>query len=516
MNVINTTILTYFHRLLKDLEKTSINPALSQEKTLKYLIEGGKDTFFGKEHHFDSINNYDDFRKFIPIRSYEELKPYIERLRKGENYILWNQKVKWFAKSSGTSSKSKYIPITPDNLTKCHYHGFKQMLTYYLQQYPNSKILYGKALTLGGSIQIDELSPNNIFKPDIFHGDLTAILLKNSPYYAELARVPSRKIAILTDFEKKVELIAKNYSKSNITNFSGVPSWNLIMLRKILEYNNAKTISEIWPNIELFMHGGINFEPYKTQFDEIIGNSQMHYLENYNASEGYFAYQNDPTDPGLQISLNNGIFYEFIPLNYLHEVSQNTSNEIVPLSQVKKDINYAMVISTNSGLWRYLIGDCVKFISTYPYKLVITGRTQLYINAFGEELMIGNAEQALSKACNITGYSIVDYTVAPIYMKNNNRGRHQWFIEFENNHKNQNIDIEKFAEILDEVLCNINSDYEAKRKETKTMSCLSIISGKPGVFYKWMETSNKIGGQNKVPRLSNDRNLIEALLLLNK
>lgn len=524
---INKAILLYSRQLLKETDISRKDPLTSQQNTFKELISHGRNTLFGKEHHFDNIFSFEDYWKNVPVRVYDDFVPYIERLRRGENYVLWDQKVKWFAKSSGTSSdKSKYIPITKDNLKNCHYSGFIKMLSTYISNYPKSKLLKGKALTLGGGVQLDELSTTGAM-----NGDLSAILLKNSPMLAELNRVPSKKTALISDFNTKIERICKECSHANITNFSGVPSWNLILLLKLLEYNKARYITELWPNLELFMHGGISFEPYRAQYEKIIPKLDMHYVENYNASEGYFAFQDDPTDRSMLLTLNNGVFFEFIPMNALEDVLSGKSKEVYTLEGVQTHKQYAVVISTNSGLWRYLIGDCVEFTSIFPHKIIISGRTQLYINAFGEELMINNAEKALSATCRKTGVSITEYTCAPIFMTKTNKGAHEWVVEFkgkaserleeiqaDDDSNNRPLmpmtaeDHEAFANILDEELRKQNSDYDAKRTNNATMRRLVLTPVPQGTFMKWMESKGKVGGQNKVPRLCNDRHYIDEIM----
>ncbi len=489
---------------LIELEKMRLYPNIFQRKIFDNLISSGKNTLFGEEHNLKNITDYKAFQKIIPIREYNDFEKYINRCRKGERNILWNSPIKWFAKSSGTSSaKSKFIPITEQSLNSCHFSGMKKMLATYVNNNPKTKIFDGNALTLGGSIQVDEIGNGKSI-----YGDLSAILLKNSPFWVEHRRVPRLKTALLADFERKVEIMCRVANKYNVTNFSGVPSWNLALLNRILKHKGKSNILEIWPNLELFMHGGISFDPYREQFKKIIPSNSMNYMENYNASEGYFAFQDDPKDSSLLLLLNNGIFYEFIPMDNLHLLNENRWDIAIPIEEVKTDINYAMVITTNGGLWRYLIGDCVKFTSINPYKIIITGRTQLFINAFGEELMINNAEQALAKTINICDCSINNYTVAPIFFNNKTVGTHQWIIEFDK----YPSDLSKFIKELDNQLSLLNSDYEAKRKNSVTMSEPVVTPVKQGTFYKWMEKRGKLGGQNKVPRLYPKRDYVDELL----
>ena len=504
MSLINKIVLAALRPLLDDFDYSLSHPVETQEKTFRTLLSSGKDTSFGKEHGFASIGSYGDFTGKVPVRDYNGFVPYIERMRKGEDNVLWNEKVKWFAKSSGTSSdRSKYLPVSPSSLKGCHFRGFKTMLATYIRRYPDSGIFTGKALTLGGSVKADGMSAGGVR-----NGDLSAILLYNSPGIVETVRTPSRETATLPDFGEKLDRICRECSGKNVTNFSGVPSWNLIMIEKLIEYNNAAYLTDIWPNIELFMHGGISFEPYRQRYRELIPSDRMHYLENYNASEGYFALQDDPQDKAMALTLDNGVFFEFIPMQSIESVLAGTSDDIVPIEGVRPGQTYAVVISTNSGLWRYLIGDCVEFTSTYPHKIIITGRTQLYINAFGEELMIHNAEKALSEACRECGVQVTDYTVAPIFMDSTHgKGAHQWIIEFAAGspiYGNPEM-AERFRDLVDSALCRCNSDYDAKRRSSITMAPPEIVPVPPGTFYRWMERRGRAGGQNKVPRLYNDR-----------
>lgn len=498
--------------ILYELEQSIIAPQDIQQKILKYLIHNGKDSAFGKEHNFSNIHSYEDFAKNIPIRDYDNIQPYIDRLRSGEHYVLWNQKVQWYAKSSGTSSdKSKFIPITKENLKGCHYKGFKTMILSYLKDNPDSKLFSGKSMTLGGSVQFDN---KNSFKYQT--GDLSAILLSNSPKIAELIREPQKSTALISIFEEKLEKICRECSNKNITNFAGVPSWNLRMINRLLEYNNAQYLTDIWPNIELFMHGGISFEPYREIYKQLIPKENMNYLENYNASEGYFAFQNDPLDNSMLLTLNNDVYYEFTPLDDLEKALSGDNSVVCNIEGVKTGVNYAMIISTNAGLWRYLIEDCIEFSSTFPHKIKIVGRTQQYINVFGEELMIHTAEKALAETCQKTGLKATEYTVAPIFMKDNDKGSHEWLIEF---HTTENeiipqSKIEEFANILDKEICNNNSDYEAKRSGNSTLNRLTLTTVAKGTFYQWMKSRGKIGGQNKIPRMSNSRKYIDSILSL--
>lgn len=505
MSLINRSFLAYASSILRKLDEGRKNPALIQQNTFTKLIKGGTDSYFGALYGFSNIKSIENYQKCVPIRDYNEIKKYVDMLRKGREYTLWGEKTSFFAKSSGTSSdKSKFIPLTPTNISGCHYRGMIMMLSNYVNLYPQTNIFRGKALTLGGSVAPD-ISSNT------FSGDLSAILLKKSPSLAEMVRVPDKKTAMLHDFDQKIEKICKTCSKSNVTSFSGVPSWNLIMLKRLIEHNKVDYVTDIWPNLELFMHGGINFEPYRKQFDNIIPDNVVKYFENYNASEGYFAFQDDPKEKGMLLTLDNGVFYEFIPIkDFNATLKSNIQTTPLCIEDVKIGEPYAIIISTSAGLWRYMIGDVVEFTSIFPHKIIIVGRTQLYINAFGEELMISNAENALNFACNICNATISDYTVAPIFMSEKNNGSHQWVIEFYKNPEN----IDNFADVLDKALCEYNSDYEAKRIHTHTMNKLTLSVVPPGTFYNWMKQRGKIGGQNKVPRLSGERTYVDQLLSL--
>ncbi len=504
---LTTKIFSIYSRgLLKSLDSNRKNPGVFQEKMLESFISDCNNTTFGKKHSFNSIKSLSQFQNRIPLREYDQFEPYIERIRRGEQNVLWHTPVKWFAKSSGTSSsKSKFIPVTRESLNYCHYSGMKKMLATYIANNPGSSLFDGNALTLGGSFTQDELG-----RGKSYYGDLSAILLKNSPFWVEKRRVPNLNIALIPDFEKKVEEICKNSNLYNVSNFSGVPSWNLILLRRILEFSGKSNLKEIWPNLELFMHGGINFDPYRSEYHSIIPDNKMHYMENYNASEGYFGFQDTESDRAMLLLTDNGVFYEFIPMERLSEALSGKYSSFETVASVRSGVNYAMVITTNSGLWRYLIGDCIRFTSLSPLKFIITGRTQLFINAFGEELMINNAERALAVACDKHAISVVNYTVAPMFMANGSKGSHQWLIEFTNTPSN----LEAFIIDLDIEICRVNSDYEAKRKGSVTMVAPSVIPLKSGSFYEWMSLKGKLGGQNKVPRLFNSRIYVEELLKL--
>ncbi len=471
-----------------------------QQELLLNLLSFAKNTEFGLKHEFEKIKSHADFKEAIPLSSYETLKPSIDRLITGEQNILWPSETKWFAKSSGTtSSKSKFIPVTKESLFDCHYKGGKDLLALYYENFPNRKLYNGKHLNVGGSLQIN---PNI---EDSYLGDISAIIMKNLPWWAEIKRIPSKETALMSDWESKLEKMATETMNQDVFILTGVPSWTYILLKKILEISGKKNITDVWPNLELYLHGGVSFEPYKKLFQEIISNPDMNYLETYNASEGFFGIQDGANSEELLLMLDYGIFYEFIPMS---SFDGENSTEIIELSEVKLDTNYALVITTNGGLWRYIIGDTIKFTSLLPFKFVVTGRTKSYINVFGEELIVDNVEKALAKTCELTNSAVKDFTAGPNYLKENKHGKHEWLIEFEK----KPADLNEFESILDKEICKINSDYEAKRKADLLLLNLSIQAVKTGTFDAWLKEKGKLGGQSKIPRLSNDRQIIEEIL----
>lgn len=492
----------FFRSRLHELESYPTRGEQMQREVLQFLVDCAKETEFGREHLFNHIESYDDYVRNVPVNDYETLKGDIDRMRHGEENILWPGLVKWYAKSSGTTNdKSKFIPVTQAGLNHIHYQGPKDCVTFYLRNNPKSRIFDGKSLILGGSHSPNYNLPNSLV------GDLSAILIENITPMAELFRVPKKATALLSDFEVKRDRIAHETLNKNVTNISGVPSWMLSVLVRVLELSGKKHIEDVWPNLEVFFHGGIAFTPYRKQYEEIITSSKMHYMETYNASEGFFGIQDDPSDKSMLLMLDYGVFYEFIPVDELGSDHPN----IVPLEGVEVGRNYAMLISSSCGLWRYEIGDTVKFTSRNPYKFVITGRTKYFINAFGEELIMDNAEKGLAYACENTGAVVSEYTAAPVYMDNNAHCRHQWLIEF----SKEPADINEFAHVLDQHLQEINSDYEAKRYHDITLQRLEIVKARPNLFNDWLKSKGKLGGQHKVPRLSNDRKNIEELLRMN-
>jgi len=477
-------------------------PAEVQQDTLQKLITKAEGTEWGRKFNYRSLLNVTDFQKGVPIQTYEEVKPFIDRLRQGEQNLLWPGDIKWFAKSSGTTNdKSKFIPVSKESMEECHFRGGKDVLAIYCQNNPETNIFMGKGLTLGGSHKIDN------YHSQSYYGDLSAILIENLPFWTEFIRTPSQEVALLDKFEEKLEHIAGESILENVTSIAGVPSWNLVMLKYILEHTGKPNILEVWPDLELFIHGGVSFSPYREQFKKIIPSEKMHYLEAYNASEGFFAIQDDPFSPDLLLMLDYGIFYEFMPMDQFGKRHPVT----LAIDQVEKDVNYALIISTNSGLWRYMIGDTIKFTSLYPHKIIISGRTKHFINVFGEEVMVDNTDKALRIACDKTGTEISEYTAAPVYMNDQHQGAHEWLIEF----IRPPADLDYFTTLLDHALMSINSDYEAKRYRNLTLDKPIVHSAVSGTFYRWLQEKGKLGGQYKVPRLSNERNYLEELLEIN-
>ncbi len=463
----------------------------------------GSSSEFGKKYDFKTIKDYNTFRERVPIHSYEEMYPYIERLMRGEQQILWPTEVKWFAKSSGTTgARSKFIPMTNEALEDCHFKGGKDMLSIYVNNYPETKLFEGRGLAIGGSHQINEFDPS----ASSYYGDVSAVIMQNLPVWAQIIRTPSLEVALMDNWEEKIEEMAKATTKVNVTNLSGVPTWTIFLLQKIVERAGVKNILEVWPNLEAFFHGAVAFGPYRELFKELIPTPNMNYMETYNASEGFFGLQDQTDNHDLLLMLDYGIFYEFIPMSEWEKEQPHA----IPLHEVEKDVNYAMVISTNAGLWRYKIGDTVKFQSTDPYRITISGRTKHFINAFGEEVIIENAEKAVSRACSATGALIDNFTAAPIYIENGKRGGHEWVIEF----KSMPDSVERFRIILDEALREINSDYDAKRHKDIALLPPEVHVAPEGTFYQWMKKRGKLGGQNKVPRLSNNRDYIDDLMSL--
>ena len=468
-----------------------------QEEWFQRLIREARYTEWGLKYDYSGIKNREQFRERVPINTYDDLKPYIDRIRKGEQNILWNTDIRWFAKSSGTTAgKSKFIPVSTEAIEETHFRGGKDLLSFYCTNYPDTKLFDGKALGLGGSHYINE------FDNESFYGDVSAIIIQNLPFWAEFSRTPNMDVALMDQWEEKIEKMAEITSKENVTNLAGVPSWGLILLHRILEKTGKSNILDVWPNFEAIFHGGVNFVPYRNQFEK-ISSPGINYIENYNASEGYFGIQDQKNSNELLLMLDYGIYYEFMPISEIEKENPKT----LTLEEVETGVNYALIISTNAGLWRYMIGDTIRFTSKNPYRIQITGRTKHFINAFGEELIVENAENALDVACQKTGSIIKEYTAAPVYLGDNQQAAHEWIIEFEKQPENFNF----FKEALDNALKAINSDYEAKRYNDLMLQAPIIHSVEQGTFYNWMKKRGKLGGQNKVPRLSNNRVYVDEI-----
>lgn len=501
LTIINSIVTWILKKRIHQMELFMKFPIDVQNELLLSLINQAQNTEFGKKHQFLSIKNYEDFSKQVPLSTYEEFEPLIERARKGEQNVFWPTPIKWFAKSSGTTNaKSKFIPVSPEALENCHFKAGKDMLCLYLNNNEDSQLFTGKSLRLGGSKQLYE-DNNTIF------GDLSAIIIDNLPFWAEFSSTPSNKVSLMNEWNEKMLAIVEETRNVNVTSFAGVPSWMLVLFNKVLEQTGKDNLLEVWPNAEVYFHGGVSFEPYREQYKKLFPSETFRYYEIYNASEGFFGIQDRNDHNDLLLMLDYGIFYEFIPMETF-----GTSNEkVIPLSQVELNKNYAMVISTNSGLWRYLIGDTVRFTSLLPYRIKVSGRTKHHINVFGEELMVENTDKALALTADSFDVEIVEYTAAPIFMEGKEKGAHEWIIEF----KNPPDNLEKFAQALDLNIQTLNSDYEAKRYNSMTLNQLKLHLARPNLFYGWLRDKDKLGGQNKIPRLSNDRHYLEELLKLN-
>lgn len=464
------------------------------------LIRSNEKTLLGQRYDYASIKNYNTFAERVPLFTYEEFEPYIERTRRGENNIFWSESIRWFAKSSGTTNaKSKFIPVSGEALENCHYKAAKDLLCLYLNNNENSQLFTGKSLRLGGSKQLYE--DNNTF-----FGDLSAILIDNMPFWAEFSSTPSNKTSLMSEWENKMKAIVNEVQSENVTSFVGVPSWMLVLFNRIIQETGKTSLLDLWPNAEVYFHGGVSFEPYRDQYRKLLPSDTFRYYETYNASEGFFAIQDQNDCSEMLLMLDYGIFYEFIPMETFGKADQ----KIIPLEQVELGKNYAMVITTNAGLVRYLIGDTVRFTSLLPYRIKITGRTKHFINVFGEELMIENTDRALAKTCADFGVEVLEYTVAPVFMTDSEKGAHEWVVEF----VKEPQDLEQFAKVLDVNLQELNSDYEAKRYNNMTLNPLVLHKARKNLFHDWLKNQDKLGGQHKVPRLANDRKILEELLVL--
>lgn len=504
MEMINTFMTWIFRNRIGQIENFMENPIEVQQEIFLDLIHTAKRTSFGKKYHFDEIKSYYQFANQVPIHTYEEMKPYINRCMTGEQNVIWPTEITWFSKSSGTTgSRSKFIPVSPEALEDCHFKGGKDMLSLYVNNYPETKLFNGKGLTIGGSYQVNHLDGTK----NSYYGDVSAVLMQNLPMWVQFARTPSLEVALMSEWEAKIDRMARETMDENVSSIAGVPTWAIVLLKRILELKGASNILEVWPNMEVFFHGAVAFGPYRKLFQELIPSSKMHYLETYNASEGFFGIQDQKNSDELLLMLDYGIFYEFIPM----EEWDREDPKVITLEDVELGKNYAILITTNAGLWRYKIGDTVKFTNIAPYRIKISGRTKHFINAFGEEVIVENAEKAIEKACEETDATILNFTAAPIYFEGKEgKGTHEWVIEFQTPPEDQEL----FITLLDENLRDINSDYDAKRYKNLALIRPKVHFAENGLFEKWLKSKGKLGGQNKVPRLSNNREYIDELLQL--
>ncbi|MFN8209106.1 MAG: GH3 auxin-responsive promoter family protein [Bacteroidales bacterium] len=498
MPIINSIVNWFNVKRLHQIELFRQYPFDVQKETLIHLVQQARDTRFGTQYGFQKIHTVSAFQESVKIHTYEDMSAHIRKVMEGEQNVLWPTEIRWFAKSSGTTNdKSKFIPVSQEILEDCHYRGGKDILAFYMRNYPESRILTGKSLTLGGSHQINQYNENS------FYGDLSAILIDNLPFWADFIKTPRQEIALMDKWEEKLKHLSDATISENVTSIAGVPSWVMVLLKYILDKTGKSNLLEVWPNLEVFFHGGISFTPYRDQYRALIPSEGMHYMETYNASEGFFAIQDDPASDDMLLMLDYDIFYEFVPVEDIF----SSNPKALTVADVETGKNYAMVITTSGGLWRYMIGDTVTFTSLYPHKIKITGRTKLFINAFGEEVILDNAEKALKAACDATSAQIHEYTAGPVFMTGAAKGRHEWLIEFEREPRS----LAKFSEVLDQTLRSINSDYDAKRYKDITLDPPLVKSLKKGSFYNWFNDKGKLGGQNKMPRLWNDRRYLEEM-----
>jgi hypothetical protein len=498
MKLLSPAISKFARLRLNTIEQWMEHPLETQRHVLQHLITEGQNTEFGRKYKFNQTFRIRDFKAAVPIHSYDDLKPWIDRMLQGEEQVLWNTPVEWFAKSSGTTSdRSKFIPLSQQSLDENHYQGSKDLITLYYHHHPESDLLTGKGLVLGGSHQVGQLND------DIKFGDLSAVLLQNTPFWGDWIRTPELSIALLDEWENKIEQLAQSTILENVTSVSGVPTWTLVLFKRILEMTGKTTMKEVWPELEVYIHGGVSFTPYRNQFEKIVGPG-VRYLETYNASEGFFAAQSHEDEEGMLLYLDHGIFYEFMPMEEFGKENPQT----VGLNSVEIGKNYAPVITTTGGLWRYLIGDTIQFTTKFPFRVKVSGRIKHYINAFGEEVMVENTDRAIAKACAETGATVNDYTAAPVYFSDNSNGAHEWLIEFGTAPENPEL----FADKLDAALREVNSDYDAKRYKNIALSKLILHVMPEGTFNEWLRSKGKLGGQHKVPRLSNERATLEEIL----
>jgi hypothetical protein len=504
MEVINTFMTWLFKNRINQIDKFKKYPIDVQQELFFELVKAARKTDFGKKHGFSDIRTYSDFANQVPVHDYEQMKPYIEETMRGKQNVIWPSTISWFSKSSGTTGgRSKFIPVSQEALEDCHYKGGKDMISLYVNNYPETKLFRGKSLSIGGSSQVNELD----FNKSSQCGDISAVIIQNLPMWAQMARTPSLEVALMSEWEQKIQKMAQETLHENVVSMAGVPTWTIVLLQKILELSGKSNILEVWPHLEIFFHGAVAFGPYKKLFGELIPSSKMHYMETYNASEGFFGIQDQKYSEDLLLMLDYGIFYEFIPMGEWDKEHP----KVIPLEEVELERNYAILITTNAGLWRYKIGDTVTFTSLSPYRIRISGRTKHFINAFGEEVIVENAERSISMACDATGALITNFTAAPVYFdEEGNKGAHEWVIEF----KQEPYDREEFIQLLDNNLREINSDYDAKRYKDLALTRPKVHFAPEGLFEKWMKSKGKLGGQNKVPRLSNDRLYLDEILAM--
>lgn len=503
MALLNSLFTWIMKKRIHQIELFMKYPHDVQDEWFQSLIATAEATEWGKKYDYKSILTPEEYKNRVPIQEYDDIKVYVDRMIKGEQNILWPSEIKWFAKSSGTTSdRSKFIPVSMEALEECHYQGGKDMFSIYCNNRPENQLFKGKTVVLGGSSQI------NNFNPDSYYGDLSSILIRNLPFWAEFKRTPNVEVTLNPNFDEKIENIAQLTIKENVTSLAGVPTWNIVMAKRILEITGKDNLLEVWPNLEFYGHGGVSFKPYRDQFKKLIPSDDMYYLENYNASEGYFGIQDQSGSEDLLLMLDYGIYYEFLPTEFLGQENPKT----LALHEVEIGKNYALIISTNAGLWRYLIGDTIKFTTLAPYRFQISGRTKQYINTFGEEVIVDNADSALKTACERTNAIVKDYSAGPVYFKDKEAGAHEWIIEFEQ----QPANFDEFCKSLDDTLREINSDYDAKRYKDMALRFPIIHNAPQDTFYKWMEKRGKLGGQNKVPRLANNREYLDSILTLIK
>ncbi len=501
MGLVNSILSWAFKKRIRQVNHFIKTPYQTQQRVLQGLLQQGASTEYGRKYGFSDIKTPNQFQEQVPIVTYEQLFPYIQRTMKGEEQVLWPSPITWFAKSSGTTSgKSKFLPVSRESLDECHFKAGKDILAIHCHNNPDTGLFNGKGLVMGGSHQVNHLNEHSKY------GDVSAVMMQNMPFLGRLLKTPELKIALLDDWEEKLELMAQTTLKQNVTNIAGVPTWTLVLIKRLFELTGKDDLSEIWPELELYVHGGVNFEPYREQFTGLISSPKMKYMQAYNASEGFFAIQSKNLASDMLLMLDYGIYYEFIPSDEI----DSESPKALQLGEVETGKRYAIVISTNSGLWRYKIGDMIEFTSVNPYKIKVAGRTKSFINAFGEEVIVENADKAIAEACKQCNAVFREYTAGPVYLEFESKGCHEWLIEFEK----EPCDINHFAKVLDKTLQSINSDYEAKRSKNIALEMPKVQVMPTNSFNQWLKSKGKLGGQHKVPRLSNNRDILDSLLQL--